>query len=79
VSESIKALDIYNDLSSERLDYLSKARRIEFNPIVPRLPKNTSDSKLLTSTLSGFIKRFNNWKSNYKKFKDTRDSQIEWE
>ena len=75
----MRAIDVYNDFKSERLEYLSNAKRIGFKPIVPTLPKNTSDSKLLISTLSGFSKRFNNWKSNYKKFKDTRDSQIELE
>jgi len=68
-----KILDNYNELNLERRELNSKAVKIGFKPEVPKMPKKTSDLKLLQSTLSGFVKRFGNWKLNLKKFEESRN------
>ncbi len=72
MSNSKKILDYYNDLKLERQEFMSKAKRVDFKPTIPRMPKKNDDLKLLHSTLSGFIKRFNNWKLNLLKFENSR-------
>lgn len=72
MSNSKKILDNYNDLKLERQEFMSKAKRVDFKPTIPRMPKKNDDLKLLHSTLSGFVKRFNNWKLNLLKFEQSR-------
>jgi hypothetical protein len=72
MSNSKKILDYYNDLKLERQEYMSKAKKIDFKPVIPKMPRRNDDLKLLDSTLSGFIKRFNNWKLNLLKFEQSR-------
>jgi hypothetical protein len=72
MSETKDVLEYYKELNLERSDYILRARKLEFKPIIPNLPKIKDDLKLLESTLSGFVKRFNNWKFNLLKFEESR-------
>lgn len=70
--ERDEILERYEFLKNERHSYASKAKLSGFKPGVPRIPENKSDYGLLKSTLSGFEKRFSNWKMNFNKFEQTR-------
>jgi hypothetical protein len=72
MSEKNRVLELYERLKSERVDYISRARKIGFKPEVPKLPENKNDYSLLNSTLSGYQKRFSNWKINFDKFERTK-------
>lgn len=48
---------ITDDLKNELSDLSSRARKIEYKNVIPSLPERPTDS-----TMSGFYKRFNNWK-----------------
>jgi hypothetical protein len=65
----------YNSLRDERGEYSMKARKIEFKPIIPRLPEMKSDTSFMESVLTGFCKRFSNWKTNFHKFEQTKNEE----
>jgi hypothetical protein len=70
--EKDEILAKYEFLKSQRSEYGRKAKVSGYKPEIPKMPENKSDYGLLKSTLSGFEKRFSNWKMNYTKFEQTR-------
>jgi len=60
----------YEMYSKELYNYKAKAKRVGYKCEIPKLPKREQQPELLRSTITGFIKRFSNWKLNFTKFED---------
>jgi hypothetical protein len=66
---------LYNSLRDERTELSFKSKKLDFKPVIPRLPQMKSDLKHMESLLMGFSKRFSNWKNILNKFEKTKNEE----
>lgn len=61
---------VSEELTNELSELVSKAKRLGYKNIPPRLPKNPT-----ASTMSGFLKRFHNWRHSLQQLEQDRSMQ----